>query len=240
MQAGIGPCLGECADAGKIGTLGQLGQRRNDEEQGALPPVVPRGGRPGWSDPLLSFGEHGPQRGAIGGRRRHQPGIGKRGEGREEHPPAGVNGADEQGPRRGGGKQPQEQGPQQPGNARIARIGVNRQMPGAEQRHNRRKPGVIERLGGADAYEGGDPVPAQRRVFKPRVKLTTKPPGGKHAGRGPQLLGEFTLRPLIGYRRPNPGKCPIGSINSRGGLAVQRGGLYCSRLRPGHTAHLPG
>ncbi|HTF12103.1 MAG TPA: hypothetical protein VK659_28425 [Asanoa sp.] len=113
-------------------------------------------------------------------------------------------------------------------------------MSGAKQRHNRRKAGVVKRLGGADAYEGRDAMPTQRRVFEPRIKLTTKPPWGEHASCGTQLLGKLTLRPLVSNRRPNPGKGPVGSIDSRGGLAVQRGGLYCSRLRPRHTAHLPG
>ncbi|MEV4618417.1 hypothetical protein AB0J74_06815 [Asanoa sp. NPDC049573] len=68
-------------------------------------------------------------------------------------------------------------------------------------------------------------MPTERRVFEPGVKLPTEPPGSKHTGGDPHLLGKLVLRPLVGDRRPNPGKRPIGSIDSRSGLAVQRGGL---------------
>ncbi|GAB3967623.1 hypothetical protein GCM10027615_17450 [Plantactinospora veratri] len=188
-------------------------------------PVVAGGGRPGGAYPLLGLGQHGPQAGAIGDRRRHQAGVGERGERCEELAPGGgVDAPDQQRAGRGGGEQPEEYGPEQPGHPGIAAVRVDGEVPGAEQRHQHREAGVVQRLGGADPHEGRLGGAAERSVLGLGVQRRTQPAGGEFARRGAQPFGEFVLLPLVGGDRPDRLQGGGRGGGGGGGPAVQYGG----------------
>ena len=120
---------------------------------------VPGRGRPGRAYPLLGLGEHGPQRrrdrwpaAASGPRRRARRTARRPCRRRPRRPPGRA--ATRRGAAASSRSSTARSRPATRGSRASASIG---QVPGAEQRHDRRETGVVERLRDADPDERREP-----------------------------------------------------------------------------------
>ncbi|WP_306211144.1 hypothetical protein, partial [Actinoplanes sp. RD1] len=98
-------------------------------------------------------------------------------------------------------------------------------MPDAQQRHNRGKTHIIERLSHPDANKPRRQLPTERRARRQRIKRRPEP-AGRHLGRGrPQLLGDPLLLNQINTRLNRPLERRRRRSHGRLSLAVQGRGL---------------
>ena len=221
----VQPCgragLRQGGDPRLVRAVGQRRERRDHEQQG-----VPRTGR---LYPLFGIGQRGLQPRAVGDRRGHQA----RGDQGLERPEDGTGRIDPLHPHRAGrvrGHQPKHQAAQQAGDARITGVCIDREVTGAEERHDRGKARVVDRLRLADAHE-----PARRRARWCRGDRVAEPAGRKGGCRRAQGCGEFGQ--VRGYRfgcgAVHGALC---RVSHRGRPAVQRGGPFHAQPQLRHAS----